>query len=678
MNVHLPKGALDGFEHIESALDRPIQVTRFPNRGAYQKREITLSLRELDKVIQQATAPDKDGLPWFKLATFGDSRTDKNCLRNDSNVLSVHGVEADYDIGIITPLEAKSRMEAAGIAGLIYTTPSHLQPDKGNRWRILSPLSSACTPSEREQYMRRLNGLFGGDLDPASFNLSQSYFAGSVRGRPAMQTHLVDGRFIDTAADLDSGALGKAAGASGTAGGLDGGSHALMRLAAHYRHLGRSKQDYIDAIPGNPAALAHVEKEARQSREHGERAIQRGWDRSKVESTADISFKFPLLDAPKPKFDPDIEELIGNGPIQTGWGRSLDDLDGSPSREYLVKGILSRGDVGCIFGAPGAGKSLIAPRVAFAVASGHPIFGRRTRAGKVFYVAAEDEHGMALRLKALRQLLGDEATENLRLAGCPHGLNKDSPDFARLLGAVAKERPALIVIDTLAMAFPGLDENDARSMGNVVHAARQLAKGGAAVLLIHHDTKEGSSTPRGHSVLNGALDMAVHVKPKDEAGIIRGRMTKNRNGSCEQDLAFTIGVASFGLDEDGDPIEAPFANVLEASKASKASDRVHLSAGAKAALQELSEMAGFNEASTVDEASWRKRCRDSGKVSADEDPRKRQQSVRRAIEVLVRAGRISLANGMVSLAISDRGQTCDAHHPVADDDDDPVGNGGAR
>lgn len=60
----------------------------------------------------------------------------------------------------------------------------------------------------------------------------------------------------------------------------------------------------------------------------------------------------------------------------------------------------------------------------------------------------------------------------------------------------------------------------------------------------------------GASLLNGALDVAIHVK-RDDFGIIRGRLTKNRNGTCERDIAFRIAIEDGGVDEDGDQITLP-------------------------------------------------------------------------------------------------------------------------
>lgn len=43
-------------------------------------------------------------------------------------------------------------------------------------------------------------------------------------------------------------------------------------------------------------------------------------------------------------------------------------------------------------------------------------------------------------------------------------------------------------------------------------------------------------------------------KAKDQHGIVRGRLTKNRNGSCDRDVAFRIATIETGEDEDGDPV----------------------------------------------------------------------------------------------------------------------------
>ena len=94
----------------------------------------------------------------------------------------------------------------------------------------------------------------------------------------------------------------------------------------------------------------------------------------------------------------------------------------------------------------------------------------------MLYLAAEDGAGMRMRAAALRATHGDTdllriAVDTLDLQG--DGVN-DPPDLARAIEAAEAIGAKLIVIDTLARAFPGLDENDGRGMGRAVRTLRRL------------------------------------------------------------------------------------------------------------------------------------------------------------------------------------------------------------
>lgn len=196
-----------------SELDHLFEITLFPTCGAKQKAQYPTSLSELAREIMGKEATNKSGLPWYKCATFGTGKTEKNCLRNDANVLSVTGIECDYDDEKITPQEAVSLLNETGVTALLYTTPSHTTDRP--RWRIMAPLSMPMQgkniKARRAALVARLNGLFNGTLDGASFNLSQSFYAGNITGKPEIETFLIEGkRFIDQADDLDITALGKA------------------------------------------------------------------------------------------------------------------------------------------------------------------------------------------------------------------------------------------------------------------------------------------------------------------------------------------------------------------------------------------------------------------------------------------------------------------------------------
>lgn len=119
------------------------------------------------------------------------------------------GVEGDYDAGEITPEAARDAFTKAGVLALIFTTPSHAKPGKGNRFRVVSPYSRPVRPDERLQMAARMNGVLRGALADESFRLSQGFYFGSVEGQPPARTFLVEGsRFIDQADDLDAQAIG--------------------------------------------------------------------------------------------------------------------------------------------------------------------------------------------------------------------------------------------------------------------------------------------------------------------------------------------------------------------------------------------------------------------------------------------------------------------------------------
>jgi hypothetical protein len=200
------------FTSQPSALDQPIAITFFPDFAARTKKVEHHSMRSLAPRIQTTNANEKGQLPWLKAATFGDLRSDKDCLRNDANVLSVSGCEADYDAGKMPFGEASDRLEQQGIAALAYASPPHAEA--APRWRIICPFSAPLPPERRAKMLGRLNGLFGGVFSGESFTLSQSYYFGSVQNNPSHRVELTDGLPLDQHDDLDEIWIGRTAGGS--------------------------------------------------------------------------------------------------------------------------------------------------------------------------------------------------------------------------------------------------------------------------------------------------------------------------------------------------------------------------------------------------------------------------------------------------------------------------------
>ena len=188
------------------AFRRVLHLTVFPNIYGQEKREYEVTFPEIADLYRETHARHKKNLPYWKLATFGSHRTSGNSLRNNANMVTIDGIEVDYDGGKISFDEACHRCREAGLAALIYPTPSH-KPE-APRYRMLCPTSKELPVSERDALVARINGVMGGVLDGASFTDSQAMSFGHVSGKE-VRVELVEGRFIDEAADLDAGAIGR-------------------------------------------------------------------------------------------------------------------------------------------------------------------------------------------------------------------------------------------------------------------------------------------------------------------------------------------------------------------------------------------------------------------------------------------------------------------------------------
>lgn len=132
----------------------------------------------IDRLRNAGTHAAKDQCPWIKLATFGDRRSGSGSLRTNENVVSVCGVEGDYDGEAVTIEQAAALLEQRQIRAALYPSPSSTT-DKP-RWRVICPTSRELPPTAREGLVGLLNGILDGVLAAESFTLSQSYYFGGT------------------------------------------------------------------------------------------------------------------------------------------------------------------------------------------------------------------------------------------------------------------------------------------------------------------------------------------------------------------------------------------------------------------------------------------------------------------------------------------------------------------
>ena len=189
-----------------------------------------------------------------------------------------------------------------------------------------------------------------------------------------------------------------------------------------------------------------------------------------------------------------------------------------PLRHWLVRDLVPSGTVTLLGGDGGTGKSLLALQLACAVATGGKWLERQVTGGGALFVSAEDDDAeLHRRLDdivrsaghqfsdldrlTIRSLAGEDAL--LAYLDRGSGVLSPSPLFADLNARLDDEKPALLVLDTLADLFPG-NENDRAQARHFIGLLRGLAiRHDCAVILLAHPSLSGLNSGSGTSGSTG-------------------------------------------------------------------------------------------------------------------------------------------------------------------------------
>jgi hypothetical protein len=180
-------------------------------------------------------------------------------------------------------------------------------------------------------------------------------------------------------------------------------------------------------------------------------------------------------------------------------------------------------------------------------------FDCRVKHAPVLYIVLEGEAGTPQRVKAYRLQNGFFPSGfRFILQALDIRLPAHRAELIRAIRA-AGWAGGVVCIDTLNRAAPGMDENDSKSMGEVISAAKAIqAELGGLVLVVHHTGKDATKGLRGHSSLHAALDCAIEVS---RAGDQRQwSIHKAKDGKDGEAQPFRLEVVEIGTDEDGESI----------------------------------------------------------------------------------------------------------------------------
>lgn len=237
-----------------------------------------------------------------------------------------------------------------------------------------------------------------------------------------------------------------------------------------------------------------------------------------------------------------------------------DDIQDEPV-EWLIHGILPSKSFSALFGPPGSFKSFIALDMAEAIATGRPWMGNEIeQQGAVLYICGEGFGGMGARIKACQ--IHHSTPKGAPIYVIRHQLNlrSSAEDFNALMMAVVQLVETtgiefqLLIIDTLARAFGGGNENDSDAMGSFITSMGKIQEFLAcALMVLHHSGKDLAKGLRGHSSLLGAVDTQLEIlRFEDQAkGVIS--LTKQKDGQDGIRIGFEmteveISSSSLGFD----------------------------------------------------------------------------------------------------------------------------------
>lgn len=240
------------------------------------------------------------------------------------------------------------------------------------------------------------------------------------------------------------------------------------------------------------------------------------------------------------------------------------DLCKLPALQWRIKKVLPEKGLVAVFGASGSGKSFAVIDMSQKMAAGHEWFGYKSKPCNVVYCALEGEGGIAGRVAAYRIRHGATA-QNIRYLVQSFSLLErgDITELAQAIQA-AGGGAKVVILDTLNRAAPGADENDSKSMGQIIAAAKELQTHiGGLVILVHHTGKDASKGLRGHSSLHAALDAAIEVRRDGDRW--EWVIAKSKDGEDGASHPFKLDVVELRTDEDGEPITSCVIHPLEKS-----------------------------------------------------------------------------------------------------------------
>jgi len=351
----------------------------------------------------------------------------------------------------------------------------------------------------------------------------------------------------------------------------------------------------------------------------------------------------------------------------------FDDIQASLDAHDFVQGLLIEQSSVVVYGESNSGKTFWVTDLALCVAAGIPWNGRRVEQGGVIYCVLEGGQGFRNRVSAWKAQ-HDALEGPVHFAAIPASLNLLDPDTDTESLIAAIHRAAahmgipvkLVVIDTLARAMAGGNENAPEDMGALVaNMDRIRAATKACVKFIHHSGKDAAKGARGHSSLRAAIDTEIEVTVGEDGASRAATVVKQREMRKGDAFAFSLEVIEIGINRYGEPVTTCLVKYSDSEAYAGASlSRRRLPQSQQRALEVLADLvAGVGQSGhpatpsgipSVPEKWWRDRYFDRALPGAEYDAK--QKAFRRAADALIASHHVGMSAARVWVVSERKGE----------------------
>jgi hypothetical protein len=237
--------------------------------------------------------------------------------------------------------------------------------------------------------------------------------------------------------------------------------------------------------------------------------------------------------------------------LEAGWQAFTlaDAYQERPPVEYVAAGLFETPSVNIVYGAPGTLKSFLLGDLAICVAAGRPWLdpapwtgstapGIPTHQVPVMWVDFDNgrrrSHDRFSALGRAHGVPADSASFLYYSMAQPWLDASSGASIGQLQGLMQAQGTRLLIIDNLGLVSGDSDENS-KDMAQVMGNFRSLAEEtGAAIVIVHHQRKTSGfntrlgETLRGHTSIEGSLDLALLVEREEASDTITVKGTKER------------------------------------------------------------------------------------------------------------------------------------------------------